>query len=242
MAVDVRARSGTALIPVTIRHYFDFGADRQLVGDDLVRPEAWDALRTQTSGPFALPATREELGRSADERPEIGERMRAIDAWLETRGVRTLASYGVGAAAPEVWLHRLRPERRLLLTDYAPETVERLGTAFPEVDVVRHDLLADAPLEADLHLFHRIDTEFTNDQWRSVLARFAHVPVLVVATEVIDLRRVLAELRARPFRRGATRAGWIRTRAAFERLWRPTHRATPLRYHDLEAWALDPRD
>ena len=44
---------------LTVRHHFDFGADRALVGHDLVRPEAWNALRTQTRGPFALPPTRE---------------------------------------------------------------------------------------------------------------------------------------------------------------------------------------
>jgi hypothetical protein len=229
------------VIPVTISHYFDFGADRELVGDDLVRPEAWDALRTQTTGPFALPETREELERVADERPEIERRMRAIDDWLERRGVHTLASYGVGAAVPELWLRRLRPERRLAFTDYAPETVERLRALFPDVEVRRHDLLADPPLVADQHLFHRIDTEFTDRQWKEVLRHFAGERVLLVATEVIDLRRVVLELRARLLRRGLTRAGWIRTRPAFERLWQPTHDAMPLRFHDLEAWALEPR-
>ena len=68
---------------ITIRHHFDFGADRAVVGDDLVRPQAWDALRTRTSGAFAISRDRAELERTADERPEIGERARQIDAWLE---------------------------------------------------------------------------------------------------------------------------------------------------------------
>jgi hypothetical protein len=135
----------------------------------------------------------------------------------------------------------VRPERRLVLTDYAPETVARVAELLPETEVVRHDLLAEGPLEADLHLFHRIDTELTNAQWRDLLRRFAAVPIVVVATEVIDLRRVLAELRAWPARRHATRAGWIRTRAAFEALWRPTHDAVPHRFHDLDGWILEPR-
>jgi hypothetical protein len=226
---------------VTIPHHFDFGADRELVGDDLVRPEAWDALRTRSGGRFALAADREELERMADERPEIEARARAIDGWLEERGFRRLASYGVGAALLELWLLRVRPERELVLTDYGPATVSRLRELFPEAEVLRHDLLADLPVAADLHQFHRIDTEFTNREWRRILERFAGLPVLVVATEVIDLRRVLAELWAMPRRRRATRAGWIRTRAAFETLWRPTHATTALRFHDLEAWALEPR-
>jgi hypothetical protein len=225
---------------LTIRHRFDFGADRELVGDDLVRPEAWDALRTRSGGPFALAGARAELERAAGERPDIEARARAIDAWLEQRAVRRLASYGVGGALLELWLLRLRPERELVLTDYAPATVSRVRELFPDAEVLGHNLLTDPPVVADLHLFHRIDTEFTNREWRRILERFAALPVLVVATEVIDLRRVVAELWAMRHGRSTTRAGWIRTRGAFEALWRPTHAATPLRFHDLEAWALEP--
>jgi hypothetical protein len=229
-------------VRITIPHYYDFGADRRLVGDDLVRPEAWDALRTRTEGPFALPATREAWERMADEREDLRERARALDAWLTEQGVRRLASYGAGGAGVELWLSRLTPERELIVTDYTPEAVERLSGLFHEADVRRHDLLADPPVDADLHLFHRIDTEFTNRQWRTLLRRFRDRTVLVVATEVATLRRILAELRALPrTRRTATRAGVIRTAGAFEALWRPTHRASRLRLHDLEAWHLVPR-
>ena len=228
---------------VTIPHYYDFGEDRELVGDDLVRPEAWDALRTRTHGPFALPETHEEWEAVADDRDDIRLRAAALDAWLDDRGVRTLASYGVGGATLELWLHRLNPERALRLTDYTPATVERLRRLFPAAEIELHDLLGDAPLEADLHLFHRIDTEFDHAQFRRVLERFRGLSVLLVATEVIGLRRVLAELRRLPRnRRHATRAGLMRTSAAFEALWKPTHRGERFQLHDLEAWELQPRD
>jgi hypothetical protein len=109
-----------------------------------------------------------------DERPEICERARQIDAWLEERGVQTLASYGVGGAVLELWLERLSPERQLRLTDYAPAPVERLRELLPSAEVTRHDLVVDALLEADMHLFHRIDTELANREWRQVLGRFGH--------------------------------------------------------------------
>src|SRR3954464_12051168 len=102
---------------LTVRHHFDFGSDRELVGDDLVRPEAWDALRTATSGPFGIPQTRAAWEAEADARPDIAERAPALDAVLERRGVQTLASYGVGGATLELWLHRVAPRRRLILTD-----------------------------------------------------------------------------------------------------------------------------
>lgn len=228
---------------VTLPHYFDFGADRGLVGEELVRPEAWDALRTKTDGPFALPGTREEWERAADERPDIRDRARAIDEVLERRGVRRLASYGVGGASLECWLHRISPERELVLTEYAPTTLERLRSVFPEVEIRRHDFLTDPPLDADLHLFHRIDTELSNRDWQRVFDRFRTEPALVVATEVATSERLLAVLKALPGhrRRGATHAGVIRNAGAFESLWRKTHTGRRMTLNDLEAWELEPR-
>ncbi len=231
------------LLRVTIRHYYDFGADRAIVGDDLVRPEAWDRLRTKTSGVFSIPPTREEFVRTAEERADIAGRARAIDAWLEGQGAEVVASYGVGGASLEWWLHKLRPRRKLIVTDYGEATVHRLAGTFPEVDVRYHDLSRDQPLAADVHLFHRIDTEFSNGEWQEVFTRFARVPILFVAADLLDLRRLLGELqmRRRMKQRHATKAGFIRSRAAFEALWRHTHTSEPLPMHDLNAWALRPR-
>src|SRR5919198_782394 len=119
-ALNARWRTGR---PITVRHYYEFGEDRPLVGDELVRPEAWDAIRTRTNGPFSLPATRVEWERMADEWPEGGRRAGAIDRWLQAHGVDTLASYGAGGASLELLLHRLAPKRSLIVTDYAPATV-----------------------------------------------------------------------------------------------------------------------
>jgi hypothetical protein len=226
---------------ITIRHYFDFGDDGSVVGDDLVNPKAWDALRTRTHGAFALPDSREEWERMADARDDIRLRAAEIARWLSDHGISSIASYGAGVGTLELWLHRLYPDLRQTLTDYAPNAVERLAQLFPQAEVIRHDLLTEGPLNANLHLFHRIDTEFTNQQWQSILDRFRGHALLVVATEVINLRRALLELRRRRTYAHASRAGVIRNRAAFEALWRRTHRMRRLRFNDLEAWALEPR-
>jgi hypothetical protein len=224
---------------LTVRHHFDFGADRAVVGEDLVRPEAWDALRTQTSGAFALAATRAEWEKTADDHPELENRARRISELLDARGVRRLVSYGAGGATLECWLKRVAPDRELVVTDYAEATVERLGGIFTEAECVRHDLSEDPPLRADLHLFHRIDTEFTNDQWRRIFQRFAGLPVLVVAAGQVDVRGAIAEWR-RGRRPGASRAGWVRTRPALEVLWGRTHAARAADVGDLPAWELEP--
>jgi hypothetical protein len=226
---------------LTIRHVYDFGEDRALVGDDLVRPQAWDALRTQTTGPFAMARDGDELARMVEEHPEVGERARVIDRLLRERGAHSLASYGVGGGLPEAWLQRVAPELRLTLTDYAPETVERLRALFPGLDVRRHNLYGDAPVQADAHLFHRIDTELDDDEWGAVFRRFAAETVIVVATEVADTRRVAAEVRKRLQNRHVSRAGWLRNRAAFEALFKATHDARRVTFNDLDGWLLEPR-
>jgi len=228
------------MLPLTVPHVFDFGDDKRLVGTDLVRPEAWDALRIETDGPFGLPADRETWERTALEREDIVARGRAISAWADAQGVRRIASYGVGGASLEFVLWRESPQRELIVSDYTPKAVERLAALFPEADVRRFDLLSDTPLDADLHLFHRIDTELSNRQWRELLRRFGDERILLVATEVAGGRRLSWEVRSLLTKRDATRAGWLRNRAAFERLWRRTHAATPLRMHDLYAWDLRP--
>ena len=210
------------------------------MGSDLGRPEAWDALRTQTSGAFALAETREQWQRTADEHPELRARAARIDELLERRGVERLASYGVGGATLECWLKRLAPGRELLVTDYAAATVERLAEVFSEAECIRHDLLADPPVPADLHMFHRVDTEFTNRQWRRVFERFSGLPVLLVAAGVVDFGGALAELR-KGLRPGTSRAGWVRTRASMERLWRHSHHGAPVDVGDLPAWELTPK-
>jgi hypothetical protein len=106
---------------------------------------------------------------------------------------------------------------------------------------VSHNLLADPPLTADVHLFHRVDTELTDAEWHTTLRRFEHETVLVVASEVATTRRLVQELLLRVRRRQLSRAGWLRTRDAFEVLWTGTHDAEPLMLHDLQGWALTAR-
>ena len=229
------------MVRLTLPHQYDFGADSDVVGADLLHPEAWDSLRLRTSGPFAIASDRDELERQADAHPEIRERIRLVDDLLRERGARTVVSYGVGGAVPELWLLRVDPALRLTLTDYAPKTVERLQRLLPEAKIRPHNLLCDPPLAGDVHLFHRIDTELDNREWRGVYERFAGRTIVVVATEVVPGGEIPRRLWTSLRRRGETRAGWSRTASAFKSLWRRTHRGTHLDLLDLVGWVLDPR-
>jgi hypothetical protein len=227
-------------VKLTVKYRAELGEDQELVGRDLRRAEAWDALRTQSGGSFGLPRDRGAWESFADSHPEIGDRARHVDGLLGREGVERLASYGVGVGVLELWLHRLAPSRRLELTDYAPRTVEKLAELFPEARVTRHDLSVEPPLDADLHLFHRIDTEFPDRRWRGILRRFSEVPVLVVTGGVISWRDAAREVR-KGLARGGAIAGWSRTWDRYEALWRTAHDVTPVDAGGMPAWILRPR-
>jgi hypothetical protein len=111
----------------------------------------------------------------------------------------------------------------------------------PDAKVVEHDL-RDGPVATQVHVFHRIDTELRGSEWRGVFHRFASERIIFVPGEIADLRRLRFELRLRvAYGLQATRAGWLRNRAAFGALWRETHVATTVRFHDLDGWVLYPR-
>jgi hypothetical protein len=226
-----------ARIPLTLPHRYDFGAERERVGAALVNPRSWDAIR-ESAGPFGLPATRQEWEGAAAEEDLIA-RAAVITQVADGLGARRVCSYGVGAAFVELNLVRLRPDIELVCTDFAPRTVARLAELFPEAELRVHDLIADPPVQADLHLFHRIDSELSNRQWRGVFRRYRE-PILVVATELLgptSLRREWA-LRSWP---AATRAGYIRTEAALRSLWRRTHRDRKLVVGSLTGFLLTRR-
>ena len=225
-------------IPLTVRHFADFGAERERVGDALVNPRSWDAVR-ELPGPFELPSTRADWERAAGG-GDFAERAAAIAAVADELGAKRIASYGVGAGFVELNLALLRPDLELVCTDYTERALGRLTELFPEAEVRRHDLRTDPPLTADLHLFHRIDTELANNQWRDVFPRF-HEPILLVATELLQTHSLLRELRLRRSP-SASDAGYIRTEAALRSLWRRSHRDTPLAVGPYAGFLLRDRD
>jgi hypothetical protein len=151
-----------------------------------------------------------------------------------------MCSYGVGAGRLELAVAQAAPELELRCTDFAPQTVNRLQSLFPEATIVRHDLAAEDALAADLHLFHRIDTEFSNAALRMVLGRF-HDPVLLVPALLLTPRVAAREFYVRIARTRATRAGWVRTKSALRDIWAPTHTDTELRVGDSIGFLLERR-
>jgi hypothetical protein len=200
-------------------------------------PHAWDVLRT-TPGAFASPATPEQLEHAARSRPELRARADAINRALDAISARSAVSYGAGGGQLEWWLLNQRPQRPLTVTEFAPASLDRLRASLPAAQIEQHDMLAGDPLTADAHIFHRIDTEFTDDQWRSIYTRFQQEDVILAVSELLTVDRILGQQHQQP---GLTEAGWLRTRRATERLWRHSHIASPMRIGDLHGWHLRPR-
>lgn len=197
-------------------------------------PLAWDALRGDETQPsFAIPDEREEWRRCCHERALVA-RGAAVASLASKVGASTLASFGVGTACVEYQIHRADPTLRLHLSDFSRETVRRLRSVFPEaasIDTV--DLLKDElpHCEQSLTVLHRIDTEFTDAQLRTVFTRLhngGHRFVLVVPTAFLTLRELAVELRRRAMgrfmRRPITFVGYLRTRAVYSTFWTDLYR------------------
>jgi hypothetical protein len=227
-------------IPITLPFYFDFGADTAVLGDELRSAEAWDSLRTRTSGEFAIACDRAELESALSAHPAIRARANAVAQVLRDQDVRRAASYGVGAGFLEAGLEAELPGVELTIGEYAPATVERLRRLFPNATVVLHDLLEDPAVDADFHVMHRIDTEFTATEWDRIFTAHRTARIIFVPGGEMALRGLVETLVQSARRRTTTRAGVVRSTGAVERLWRRTHSARPVVFYDLRGWILEP--
>ena len=220
---------------LTIRHRYSFGSGGV---HELNTAAAWDEIRSR-GDVFGLPETREGWLSEAASRDEFERRAEAVVCVARGLEARSVCSYGVGTAYLEQRLTVVAPDLELICTDFAPRAVARLGAHFPEARVVLHDLQAEAPLNADLHLLHRLDTEFSDEAWPPIFARFDR-PVVVLASEFLRPRVVARELATRCRHPRATKAGWLRTEGALRGLWSASHDDQRIDA-DLPAYLLLPR-
>ncbi|MGI8460472.1 MAG: hypothetical protein ACR2OC_02380 [Solirubrobacterales bacterium] len=228
---------------LTVPHYYDFGEDRPLVGDDLLNPDAWDNLRTESNTIFVFHPDREEWDREIAGNAYQERRARQLIEWVEPGGVTRIASYGVGPAPVERWVHNLKPNWQLQLTDYGPRTVERLKTHFPEAETRRHNFVLDLPLKAELHLFCCVDTELTDEEWKLVLRNFSACRMLIYPCATFGLLTIVGELRQRGPGKKPTRCGFWRTKSRFDELISATHDLRRLESRRAgTAWLCEPKE
>jgi hypothetical protein len=230
-------------LKLTVRHRYDFGPVRRLVGSELSSPDSWDALRSGNDDSFSLPETREKWIDACGSAARARATAESLSRWIRREGhVNSLASYGVGVGCLELHLMQAVSGLRLVASEFAPATVAVLREVFREADVRQHDLLTDPPISGvDAHLLNRVETAFDDTQLRHIFERFSQERVLFMTTEVLNMKMAATELRAR-FNRQAVPAGWVRTRAALEDLWKPTHVAHAEPLIGGHFWILEPQD
>lgn len=232
--LDILARRA----PLALPHLYQFGDSP---GASLRSAAAWDRLRHSHNEGFVIPTERDEWVRAAQQRTDLAERARRVAALVDKLEGRSLASYGVGVAHLEFHIATVAPDIRLLCSDFAPRSVAKLSEIFPEAEIHHHDLRA-GPLPADVHLMHRIDTEFTTRQWRLIFRTFDG-PIIFIPAGLLnatELRTAIASLRSA---RRATWSGYSRTLPAMLHLWKGSGYQESLAVDGLEKlYLLQRRD
>jgi hypothetical protein len=219
---------------LTISHYYSFGEQAGLVGENLLTAEAWDNLRTtEEDTPFSVPENRACWVAKCEASDFAIKYAQDILSVLQSLGFNRVVSLGVGGAFLEYQLKQLAPSLHLTCMDYSPRLIERLRVMFTECESLKvFDLRSPVwPISQGLYLMHRIDTDFSDTEWQSIFANMFAANVEVVLFVVcggLTPKTFLREkmLQALSFfrRRSITFAGYFRTRDAFKALWTPMYR------------------
>ncbi len=226
----------------TVRHYYPLAkTPTGQQGVDLTQAKGWDLVRA-TEGNFLIPEDRSIWLRMCETRithdsaaGDLPSRAYDILDLLEKHEVQEqLFSFGVGLAALEYHIKRLRPSLRVYCSDYGIEAVSRLKQVFHECDgIVHFDLIKERFLQvfpqattSAMVLIHRVDPHLTDNQWEQTFTRLAADKVqwiLFVPHRLLTLRYLLRSKRQEAWHRARgislALSGMVRTKRRWLRLW-----------------------
>jgi hypothetical protein len=205
----------------------------------------WENLRnTESEAPYFLPYKKEDYLKKVESKtPSISTEV--ILKELERIGSKKILSIGSGVAAQEYQLKKFS-SYTVVVTDYN-STVLRLK----EFGVFDDALILDAfidPLPADENwvlLFHRIDTEFDDDQLSKLFAK-CHAAgvkqICFIPGELLSFKIILVEiktflasiLKARP----RVFCGYIRSLGYFKKIWNPYYEISKMYTTDKKIFFL----
>lgn len=210
----------------TVKHFYDFqnAVDAQ---EDL-NPACWDALRLNNSADdnmFGIPTSSAIWRERILANLILQERVKAILNLMQGRFSR-LNSYGIGSGGIEFLIKREAPHIFVEGSDCAPKTVERLRGLFKEADrIIQFNILNDEWVNDGpccLYLFHRIDTEFDDQQWRIIFEKIWRTGIeyiLFIPSEFLTFGRLVRQkiklLLYMVLGRRLTFAGYLRTKEQF---------------------------
>src|SRR3989344_4365726 len=122
-------------VSLTIKHFYPLSRS-------LDSRESWDILR-QSHPHFSISPEREEWLKAAEgEVKKDGQdggfiqRAKDVVSVIDKLGVASVFSLGVGGAGLEYQIKKMRPNIKLVCSEYSRVAVERLTKVFKEVDTV----------------------------------------------------------------------------------------------------------
>jgi hypothetical protein len=213
---------------LTLKYYHYFDDRGNELGNCLNVPESWDILRIKGEGSgnfFYISDDRTvwQQGCLSNERLKL--RAQKIAGFLKLN-FRCIYSFGVGDARLEFLIKEENPLFQMKCSDFAPKGLERLQNVFVEADeIFLFDITQGNWNRIDpegICLFHRVDTELNDDQWRVVLRKMKSRGirnVLFIPGQMVTLGRILQqEIKYIIFRllgRKMTFSGFMRTKGKF---------------------------
>ena len=239
--------------PLTIRHYFPL--ERKLDSK-----EAWDILR-QNHPHFSISEDREEWLKAAEgvvkkdgQDGGLIKRAGEIEGVIRENNIKSIFSLGVGGAGLEYQIKKIRPELRLVCSEYSPVAIERLQKVFKEADsIILFDMKnGDWASTVDkieparqLYLMYRIDIELTNSEFRKIFEKMFQAGVeniLIILCGRLTLRGLMNRLYQRLiWKIRSTKyafAGFLRTTSTFPRLWKNLYTSKELEFGGLKSFLL----
>ena len=247
--------------PLTIDHYFAFDDATDLLKDGrLNSSESWDMLR-KNHPHFSISENREDWLKASEAQVKkdgqdggLVQRAADIVRIIDQLGITSVFSAGVGGAGLEYQIKKIKPELKLVCSEYSSVAVERLTKVFLEANsVILFDMkkgdwsvaLEGVDPDKQLCLMYRIDIDLSGNEFRSIFEKMSKAGIrniLIVLCGRLTLRGLFNRLRQRlVWKVNGTPyafAGYLRTTKTFPRFWQFSYTSTEIECGGLTSFLL----
>ena len=217
---------------LTVKHYYSFGKRAKEVGDNLISENSWDVVRIDDENlntPFSIPPKREDWIKKCISNERMLKRAEDINKFIKRKNFKKIISFGAGACFMEYNLKHQNSDIVLECSDFNPKGVLRLKEIFTEATISMFDMLHGEwkNEKGVLYLFHRIDTDFSDAEWKYIFKKMykAGVDNILFVPCNIDTYRSLFKIQLSKWyqiiikKNKLSFAGYLRTKDAFRSLF-----------------------
>ncbi len=246
---------------LTIKHYYTFGEITNFLKDKkLDSLESWNVLRAGHPH-FSVSENREEWLKACESEVKkdgqdtgLIKRAKDVVRTLERLEIKSLFSVGVGGAGLEYQIKKIKPELKLICSEYSQSNVDLLKKVFWECDsIIVFDMtrkdwpvaLKDCGAEYQICLIYRIDASFTDAQWKNIFQNMFNSGVqniLYIPTNFLTVWSFLIRIRQMLWwkisHQPISFAGYLRTKKMFRSYWRFLYNDTELSFGGLKGFLL----